>query len=124
MRSYGQYRPIARTFELFAERWTPILVRNLATGCRTFSQLRDGAPGIPKALLAERLTLLERFGVITDAETLASWNLRRLSFADAVHEGRIDVEGPPALVRAFPTWFRASPFAAVARAVARDAQRA
>jgi len=64
MKSYGQYCPIARTSELFAERWTPIIVRNLAAGCRTFTQLREGAPGIPKALLAERLALLERYGVV------------------------------------------------------------
>lgn len=64
MKSYGQYCPIARTSELFAERWTPIVIRNLAAGCRTFTQLREGALGIPKALLAERLALLERYGVV------------------------------------------------------------
>ncbi|MGQ0671066.1 MAG: winged helix-turn-helix transcriptional regulator [Actinomycetota bacterium] len=64
MKSYGQYCPIARTSEFFAERWTPIIVRNLATGCRTFTELREGAPGIPKALLAERLELLERYGIV------------------------------------------------------------
>lgn len=64
MKSYGQYCPIARTSELFAERWTPIIVRNLAAGCRTFTEIREGAPGIPKALLAERLRLLERHGVV------------------------------------------------------------
>ena len=67
MKSYGQYCPIARTSEFFAERWTPIVIRNLAAGCRTFTELREGAPGIPKALLAERLTLLERYGVISRA---------------------------------------------------------
>ncbi len=64
MKSYGQYCPIARASELFAERWTPIIVRNLAAGCRTFTHIREGAPGIPKALLAERLALLERCGVV------------------------------------------------------------
>ena len=64
MKSYGQYCPIARTSEFFAERWTPIIIRNLGTGCRTFTQLREGAPGIPKAILAERLALLERYGVV------------------------------------------------------------
>jgi DNA-binding HxlR family transcriptional regulator len=28
MRTYGQYCPIARTSELLAERWTPIIIRN------------------------------------------------------------------------------------------------
>lgn len=65
MKSYGQYCPIARTSEFFAERWTPIIVRNLAAGCRTFTEVRQGAPGIPKALLAERLALLQRYGVVT-----------------------------------------------------------
>jgi DNA-binding HxlR family transcriptional regulator len=64
VKNYGQYCPIARTSEFFAERWTPIIVRNLGAGCRTFTELRNGAPGIPKALLAERLASLERFGVV------------------------------------------------------------
>jgi DNA-binding HxlR family transcriptional regulator len=64
VKSYGQYCPIARASELLAERWTPIIVRNLLTGCRTFTQVREGAPGIPKALLADRLALLERQGVV------------------------------------------------------------
>lgn len=65
MKHYGQYCPIARTSELFAERWTPIIIRNLLTGCRTFGDLQAGAPGISKALLAQRLELLEGEGIVT-----------------------------------------------------------
>jgi DNA-binding HxlR family transcriptional regulator len=65
MRTYGQYCPIARTSELLAERWTPIIIRNLLSGCRTFGELLDGAPGISKALLAQRLELLEDHGILT-----------------------------------------------------------
>jgi DNA-binding HxlR family transcriptional regulator len=64
MRSYGQYCPLARTAEIFAERWTPIIIRNLLAGASTFGQLRDGAPGIPKALLADRLGTLARAGIL------------------------------------------------------------
>jgi DNA-binding HxlR family transcriptional regulator len=64
MRSYGQYCPIARTAEVFAERWTPIIIRNLLAGCITFGQLLDGAPGISKALLAQRLDVLERHHIV------------------------------------------------------------
>jgi len=64
VRTYGQYCPIARTAELFAERWTPIILRNLLVGCETFGELLAGAPGISKALLLERLATLERAGVI------------------------------------------------------------
>ncbi len=64
MRTYGQYCPLARASELLAERWTLIIVRNLLAGCRTFGELLDGAPGISRALLAQRLALLEQYEVI------------------------------------------------------------
>jgi DNA-binding HxlR family transcriptional regulator len=49
---------------LRAERWTPVIVRNLLNGCRTFNEIRQGAPGVPPALLTQRLQLLERHGVL------------------------------------------------------------
>ncbi len=64
MADYGQFCPIARSSELLAERWTPIIVRNLLNGCRTFGEIRQGAPGIPTALLTKRLETLERHGVL------------------------------------------------------------
>ena len=62
MRDYGQFCPIARSSELLAESWTPIIIRNLLNGCRTFNEIRQGAPGISTALLAQRLDALERRG--------------------------------------------------------------
>jgi DNA-binding HxlR family transcriptional regulator len=64
MRTYGQYCPLARASELLAERWTLIIVRNLLAGCRTFGELLEGAPGVSRALLAQRLVLLEQYEVI------------------------------------------------------------
>jgi DNA-binding HxlR family transcriptional regulator len=64
MKSYGQYCPIARGAEIFAERWTPIIVRNLLVGCQTFTEICEGAPGIPRSLLSQRLRLLERYGIV------------------------------------------------------------
>jgi DNA-binding HxlR family transcriptional regulator len=64
MKGYGQYCPIARGAEIFAERWTPIIVRNLLTGCTSFGEIQDGAPGIPRSLLSQRLRLLEHHGVV------------------------------------------------------------
>jgi DNA-binding HxlR family transcriptional regulator len=64
VRSYGQYCPIARGAEIFATRWTPILVRNLLLGCRTYGELAAGAPGISRALLSERLRQLEEHGIV------------------------------------------------------------
>jgi DNA-binding HxlR family transcriptional regulator len=64
MRNYGQFCPIARGSEILAERWTPIILRNLLMGCRTFNEIAAGAPGLSRALLARRLRELERTGVI------------------------------------------------------------
>lgn len=64
MRSYGQYCPVARGAEVFAERWTPIIMRNVLYGCRTFNEIAAGAPGLSRALLARRLRELERAGII------------------------------------------------------------
>lgn len=217
MKHYAQYCPIARTSELLAERWTPIIIRNLLTGCRTFGELRDGAPGISKALLAQRLDMLQAHGIVTaepgpvgrgrvyiltekgrslkavtdamgswgarwlelqehdvdagyvlwatsrlvdldkvpaeglvvrfdladrprepfwmlmrrpavevcsnhpgrdedllvrtDSETLARWHLRHLSYAEANHAGRLRVEGPASMRKAFVDSIRPSPFA-------------
>jgi DNA-binding HxlR family transcriptional regulator len=64
MKSYGQYCPIARASEVFAERWTPLIVRNIFLGCETFSAIEAGAPGIPRSLLRQRLNLLAQIGVL------------------------------------------------------------
>ena len=55
VRTYGQYCPIARGAEIFAERWTPLIIRNLYLGCGSFSEILEGAPGLSRTLLSERL---------------------------------------------------------------------
>jgi DNA-binding HxlR family transcriptional regulator len=67
MRIYGQYCPIARGAEIFAERWTPIIVRNLALGCGSYSEILRGAPGLSRTLLSQRLKQLERLGIVESA---------------------------------------------------------
>jgi FAD/FMN-containing dehydrogenase/DNA-binding HxlR family transcriptional regulator len=64
MRGYGQFCPIARASELLAERWTPIILRNLLLGCKTFNEISAGAPGLSRALLTKRLRELQRANVI------------------------------------------------------------
>lgn len=64
MKTYGQFCPIARASEILAERWMPIIIRNLLQGCRTFNEIASGAPGLSRTLLAKRLGELKRAGVI------------------------------------------------------------
>jgi DNA-binding HxlR family transcriptional regulator len=67
MRTYGQYCPIARGAEIFAERWTPLIIRNLHLGCETFGEILTGAPGLSRTLLTQRLKQLERLGIVESA---------------------------------------------------------
>jgi DNA-binding HxlR family transcriptional regulator len=69
MRSYGQYCPIALAAEVFAQRWTPIIIRNLHLGCGHFGDILDGAPGLPRSVLAQRLRALEKDGVVSRTTT-------------------------------------------------------
>jgi DNA-binding HxlR family transcriptional regulator len=64
MPGYGQFCPVAVACEVFAERWTPLILRELLAGSRRFSDIRRGMPLISRALLAQRLRHLEDVGVI------------------------------------------------------------
>ena len=63
-KGYGQYCPIAKGAEIFAERWTPLIIRNLHVGAHTFTEIAAGCPRISSTLLAQRLQGLERAGVV------------------------------------------------------------
>jgi DNA-binding HxlR family transcriptional regulator len=67
MRTYGQYCPIARASEVLAERWTPIILRNMLLGSTAFTDIAAGAPGISRTLLTSRLRELARAGVVETA---------------------------------------------------------
>lgn len=65
MKSYGQFCPVAKAAELFCERWTPLILRDLAAGSTRFSELKRGVPLMSPSLLSKRLKQLEAEGVIT-----------------------------------------------------------
>lgn len=64
VKSYGQYCPISRAAEILAERWTPLVIRNLFLGCTSFNAIAGGVPGMSRSLLTSRLRSLEGAGVI------------------------------------------------------------
>jgi DNA-binding HxlR family transcriptional regulator len=67
MKGFGQFCPVAVACEIFAERWTPLILRELFSGSRRFSEIRSGMPLISRTLLAQRLQQLEDAGVIETA---------------------------------------------------------
>jgi DNA-binding HxlR family transcriptional regulator len=82
MRSYNEYCAIAKSLDVVGDRWTLLIVRELAMrGACRYTDLRAGLPGIASNLLAERLRELERAGVISreDAPPPIATTLFRLT---------------------------------------------
>jgi DNA-binding HxlR family transcriptional regulator len=68
VRSYHQYCGLARALDVIGDRWTMLIVRELAIRECRYRDLRDGLPGIATNLLADRLRQLESDGVIEREE--------------------------------------------------------
>lgn len=64
---FGQFCPVATACEIFAERWTPIILRELLAGSHRFNEIHRCIPLMSRALLASRLRDLEEAGVITSS---------------------------------------------------------
>ncbi|MGC1664615.1 MAG: helix-turn-helix domain-containing protein [Bradyrhizobium sp.] len=61
---YNQFCPIAKASEVLAQRWTPLILRELMADIRTFNDLHRGVPLISRAVLVARLRELELHGII------------------------------------------------------------
>ena len=63
-KGYGQFCPVSRASEILAERWTPLLVRELLCGSVRFNDLQRGVPRMSSSLLSLRLKELEHSGMV------------------------------------------------------------
>ena len=61
---YHQFCPVAKAMELFDERWTLLLVRELVLGSERFNDLRRGLPRMSPSLLSTRLHQLTVAGIV------------------------------------------------------------
>jgi len=59
-RGYAEYCPIAKAAEILAERWTPLIIRNIYLRSHSFNDIHQGCPRMSSPLLAHRLRALER----------------------------------------------------------------
>lgn len=64
MPEYGRFCPVSLTTEVLADRWTPLIVRELVLGNTRFNDIARGLPGISRSLLVKRLKHLERTQVL------------------------------------------------------------
>lgn len=64
MNSYGQYCPIAKAAEVFDQRWTLLVIRELVAGSDRFNHIHRGVPRMSRTLLSKRLTQLVEAGLV------------------------------------------------------------
>jgi DNA-binding HxlR family transcriptional regulator len=64
MTTRSQFCPVAKAAEVFGDRWTPIIIRELCFGTRSFGELLEAVPPISRTVLAQRLKQLEQSGVV------------------------------------------------------------
>jgi DNA-binding HxlR family transcriptional regulator len=89
---FGQFCPVAVACEVFAERWTPLIIRELLGGVQKFNDIHRGIPLISRALLVSRLRDLEAARVIT-REPLPSGKGHRYCLTEAGKEFHAVIEG-------------------------------
>jgi DNA-binding HxlR family transcriptional regulator len=65
---YGEFCPVSLAAEIFARRWTPLIVRELLAGSTRFNDLRRGMPNITASVLSRRLDELALAGIIERRE--------------------------------------------------------
>jgi DNA-binding HxlR family transcriptional regulator len=61
---YGQFCPVAKTAEIFGDRWSPLIIRELYYGPRSFGDFLVAIPLISRTMLAQRLKELAAVGVV------------------------------------------------------------
>jgi len=62
---YDQYCPVAHALGLVGERWALLVVLELMSGPKRYTDLADNLPGIGTNILADRLRDLEAGGIVT-----------------------------------------------------------
>jgi DNA-binding HxlR family transcriptional regulator len=65
VRTYDHFCVIARTLERVGDRWTLLVIRDLLTGTKRFTDLIDRLSGITPKTLSQRLRELEHTGIVT-----------------------------------------------------------
>jgi DNA-binding HxlR family transcriptional regulator len=63
-RSYGSFCPVAQASEVVAQRWVPLILREIMVGYHRFNEIRHALPLISPSVLSRRLKSLEDDGVI------------------------------------------------------------
>jgi DNA-binding HxlR family transcriptional regulator len=71
--------PIATTLDIVGDRWTLVILRDLLNGKRRFSQFLDSPERITTNVLTDRLSQMERAGLVS--KTAYQLHPRRFEYA-------------------------------------------
>lgn len=69
-RGFGQYSGTARALERVGERWALLILRDLLSGARRYSDLKASLPRIPTNILSDRLKELQEAGLVRRVPTV------------------------------------------------------
>lgn len=64
VKRYGQFCALARALDQVGDRWTLLVVRELATSTASWTELHGRLPGVASNLLTERLRRLQEHGLV------------------------------------------------------------
>jgi DNA-binding HxlR family transcriptional regulator/putative sterol carrier protein len=64
VRAYRHYCAVAKALDVVGERWSLLVVRELLSGPKRYTDLMAGLPGIATDMLATRLRDLEKAGIL------------------------------------------------------------
>src|SRR6266704_488095 len=81
VRTYDHFCLVARALERVGDRWSLLVIRDLLTGAKRFTDLMDRLGGITPKTLSQRLRELQDTGIVTAdrgpvIDTLNWWGLR------------------------------------------------
>jgi DNA-binding HxlR family transcriptional regulator len=65
VRTYDHFCLVARALERVGDRWSLLVIRDLLTGAKRFTDLKDRLGGITPKTLSQRLRELEDTGIVT-----------------------------------------------------------
>ena len=65
VRTYGHFCAVARALEQVGDRWSLLVIRDLLTGAKRFTDLMDRLGGITPKTLSQRLRELQDAGIVT-----------------------------------------------------------
>jgi HxlR-like helix-turn-helix len=91
--TYGQFCPVALGAQIFAERWTPLILRELLMGARRFSDIQRGVPRMSRNLLTV-YDVVSRQGELVDRIQLPQgYNLVGFGAGKVVYLSMRDAKG-------------------------------